>query len=121
MKKARDTSSDSIDTAVGERGDRASAYVDEGNKKDGEERMKHSMPLYNIHAEKLSSLADVACWMITGERQAARIRKMYLNALLNQEIAFFDSEINTGKVVGSLTGDTILIQDAMGEKVVISP
>ena len=62
---------------------------------------------------------EVACWMITGERQAARIRNMYLKTILRQDIGFFDVETNTGEVVGRMSGDTVLIQDAMGEKVII--
>lgn len=57
--------------------------------------------------------------MITGERQAARIRNMYLKTILRQDIGFFDVETNTGEVVGRMSGDTVLIQDAMGEKVSI--
>ncbi|KAF8008245.1 hypothetical protein BT93_K2039 [Corymbia citriodora subsp. variegata] len=51
------------------------------------------------------------------ERQAARIRGLYLRAILRQDIAFFDKETNKGEVVGRMSGDTILIQEAMGEKV----
>ncbi|XP_062181143.1 ABC transporter B family member 11-like isoform X2 [Phragmites australis] len=60
---------------------------------------------------------QVACWMITGERQAARIRGLYLAAVLRQDIAFFDKEMTTGQLVERMSGDTILIQDAIGEKV----
>ncbi|PKA59129.1 ABC transporter B family member 9 [Apostasia shenzhenica] len=60
---------------------------------------------------------QVSCWMVTGERQAARIRSLYLKTILSQDIAFFDKEANTGEVIGRMSGDTILIQDAMGEKV----
>ncbi|XP_019100299.1 PREDICTED: ABC transporter B family member 11-like isoform X3 [Camelina sativa] len=55
--------------------------------------------------------------MITGERQAARIRSTYLKTILRQDIGFFDVDTNTGEVVGRMSGDTVLIQDAMGEKV----
>lgn len=55
--------------------------------------------------------------MATGERQAARFRSMYLENLLRQDIAFFDKETNNGEIVGRMSGDAILIQDAMGEKV----
>ncbi|KAL5795827.1 hypothetical protein ACOSQ2_000647 [Xanthoceras sorbifolium] len=51
------------------------------------------------------------------ERQAARIRGLYLKTILRQDIGFFDNETNTGEVVGRMSGDTVLIQDAMGEKV----
>ncbi|XP_068664909.1 ABC transporter B family member 9-like [Aristolochia californica] len=65
----------------------------------------------------VASLLQVSCWMVTGERQAARIRGLYLKTILRQDIAFFDKETNTGEVVGRMSGDTILIQDALGEKV----
>lgn len=55
--------------------------------------------------------------MVTGERQSARIRSLYLKTILRQDIGFFDTETNTGEVIGRMSGDTILIQDAMGEKV----
>lgn len=55
--------------------------------------------------------------MVTGERQATRIRGLYLRTILRQDIAFFDTETTTGEVIGRMSGDTILIQEAMGEKV----
>ncbi|XP_010515729.1 PREDICTED: ABC transporter B family member 11-like [Camelina sativa] len=64
-----------------------------------------------------AAFLQVACWMITGERQAARIRSTYLKTILRQDIGFFDVDTNTGEVVGRMSGDTVLIQDAMGEKV----
>lgn len=60
---------------------------------------------------------EASCWVITGERQAARIRSLYLKTILRQDIVFFDVETNTGEVVGRMSGDTVLILDAMGEKV----
>ncbi|KAK7264798.1 hypothetical protein RJT34_32409 [Clitoria ternatea] len=63
------------------------------------------------------NLPEVACWVITGERQAARIRSLYLKATLRQDISFFDREMNSGEVVGRISGDTVLIQEATGEKV----
>ncbi|KAL0436044.1 UNVERIFIED_CONTAM: ABC transporter B family member 4 [Sesamum radiatum] len=65
----------------------------------------------------VAAFLQVACWMITGERQAARIRSLYLRTILRQDVAFFDKETNTGEVIGRMSGDTVLIQDAMGEKV----
>ncbi|KAH9627364.1 hypothetical protein KSS87_001203, partial [Heliosperma pusillum] len=56
----------------------------------------------------------VTCWMVTGERQAARIRGLYLKTILRQDISFFDTEISTGEIIGRISGDTVLIQDAMG-------
>ncbi|KAL5700605.1 ABC-type xenobiotic transporter [Ranunculus cassubicifolius] len=65
----------------------------------------------------IASTFQVACWMITGERQAARMRSLYLKTILRQDVAFFDKETNTGEVIGRMSGDTVLIQAAMGEKV----
>ncbi|PSR89186.1 ABC transporter B family member 11 like, partial [Actinidia chinensis var. chinensis] len=65
----------------------------------------------------VAAFLQVSCWMVTGERQAARIRSLYLKTIMRQDIAFFDKETNTGEVVGRMSGDTVLIQDAMGEKV----
>nr|KYP57754.1 ABC transporter B family member 4 [Cajanus cajan] len=65
----------------------------------------------------LAAFLQVSCWVITGERQAARIRGLYLKAILRQDISFFDNETNSGEVVGRMSGDTVLIQEAMGEKV----
>ncbi|KAL6504960.1 ATP-binding cassette, sub-B (MDR TAP), member 4 [Orobanche gracilis] len=89
-----------------------------------------SLPLMTIlFGELIDSFGDnqtqgvvevvsrVACWMITGERQSAQIRSLYLKTILRQDVAFFDMETNTGEVVGRMSGDTVLIQDAMGEKV----
>uniref|UniRef100_A0A0E0MUY5 MDR-like ABC transporter n=1 Tax=Oryza rufipogon TaxID=4529 RepID=A0A0E0MUY5_ORYRU len=73
--------------------------------------------IYLAIASAVASFVQVTCWMITGERQAARIRNLYLKTILRQEIAFFDKYTNTGEVVGRMSGDTVLIQDAMGEKV----
>ncbi|KAK8570318.1 hypothetical protein V6N13_003005 [Hibiscus sabdariffa] len=65
----------------------------------------------------VAAFLQVSCWMVTGERQAARIRGLYLKTILRQDIAFFDVETSTGEVIGRMSGDTVLIQDAMGEKV----
>eukprot|EP00258_Populus_trichocarpa_P011794 XP_002320938.3 ABC transporter B family member 11 [Populus trichocarpa] len=65
----------------------------------------------------IAACLQVTCWIVTGERQSSRIRSLYLKTILRQDIAFFDKETNTGEVVGRMSGDTVLIQDAMGEKV----
>ncbi|KAK6162939.1 hypothetical protein DH2020_002780 [Rehmannia glutinosa] len=64
-----------------------------------------------------AAFLQVACWMITGERQSARVRRLYLKTILRQDITYFDQEVSTGEVIGRMSGDTILIQDAIGEKV----
>ncbi|XP_047150543.1 ABC transporter B family member 2-like [Vigna umbellata] len=64
-----------------------------------------------------SSWTEVACWMHTGERQAAKMRMAYLRSMLNQDISLFDTEASTGEVISSITTDIIVVQDALSEKV----
>ncbi|XP_072993178.1 LOW QUALITY PROTEIN: ABC transporter B family member 9-like [Typha latifolia] len=73
--------------------------------------------VYLAMGSGVAALLQVSCWMVTGERQATRIRSLYLKAILRQDIAFFDEEMTTGQVVERMSGDTALIQDAIGEKV----
>ncbi|XP_073301222.1 ABC transporter B family member 11-like isoform X2 [Primulina huaijiensis] len=65
----------------------------------------------------IAAFSQVSCWMITGERQAVRIRNLYLEAILRQDIGYFDKEANTGEIMDRMTNETILIQNAIGEKV----
>ncbi|KAL6176028.1 hypothetical protein ACLB2K_052664 [Fragaria x ananassa] len=64
-----------------------------------------------------SSWTEVACWMHTGERQAAKMRMAYLRAMLNQDISLFDTEASTGEVISAITSDILVVQDALSEKV----
>ncbi|XP_039848657.1 ABC transporter B family member 11-like isoform X2 [Panicum virgatum] len=68
-------------------------------------------------ATAVVSFLQVSCWTMTGERQATHIRSLYLKSVLRQEIAFFDVEMTTGQIVSRMSGDTVLVQDAIGEKV----
>uniref|UniRef100_A0A0D3F972 MDR-like ABC transporter n=1 Tax=Oryza barthii TaxID=65489 RepID=A0A0D3F972_9ORYZ len=64
-----------------------------------------------------SSWTEVACWMHTGERQAAKMRQAYLRSMLDQDIAVFDTEASTGEVINAITSDILVVQDAISEKV----
>ena len=66
-----------------------------------------------------SAFTEVSCWIITGERQATRIRSLYLNSVLRQDIAFFDLEMTAGQVISCASADTVLIQEAIGDKVTV--
>ncbi|RHZ59931.1 hypothetical protein Glove_360g64 [Diversispora epigaea] len=59
---------------------------------------------------------QMSLWMISGERQAARIRKLYYSSILRQEIAFFDS-ISTGDVTTRISGDINVYQEGISEKI----
>ncbi|XP_051194142.1 ABC transporter B family member 11 [Lolium perenne] len=73
--------------------------------------------VYLAIASGVAGFLQVSCWMVTGERQAARIRGLYLETILRQDISFFDVETSTGEVIERMSSDTVLIQDAIGEKV----
>ncbi|CAO2197791.1 unnamed protein product [Urochloa humidicola] len=58
------------------------------------------------------------CWSRTSERQVLRIRYLYLQAILRQEVAFFDSqEATTSEIINSISKDASLIQEVLSEKV----
>ncbi|KAK9116998.1 hypothetical protein Sjap_015945 [Stephania japonica] len=57
------------------------------------------------------------CWARTGERQALRMRERYLKAVLRQDIAYFDLQVqSTSEVVTSVCNDSLVIQDVLSEK-----
>eukprot|EP00002_Diphylleia_rotans_P014621 TRINITY_DN2848_c0_g1_i8.p1 TRINITY_DN2848_c0_g1~~TRINITY_DN2848_c0_g1_i8.p1 ORF type:complete len:1149 (-),score=251.56 TRINITY_DN2848_c0_g1_i8:291-3737(-) len=60
--------------------------------------------------------AEVAFWMMAGERQAIRYREEYFKAILRQDIAWFDTQ-KTGELTSALSSDIVDIQEAIGEKV----
>lgn len=63
-------------------------------------------------------LAEGYCWSKTSERQVLRIRYKYLEAVLRQEVGFFDSqEATTSEIINSISKDTSLIQEVLSEKV----
>ncbi|KAK7267734.1 hypothetical protein RIF29_20413 [Crotalaria pallida] len=63
-----------------------------------------------------SSWAEISCWMWTGERQSTKMRIKYLEAVLNQDIQFFDTEVRTSDVVSAINTDAVMVQDAISEK-----
>ncbi|KAL1222819.1 ABC transporter B family member 10 [Cardamine amara subsp. amara] len=83
----------------------------------------HKVAKYSLDFVYLSvvilfaSWIEVACWMHTGERQAAKMRKAYLRSMLRQDISLFDTESSTGEVISAITSDILVVQDAISEKV----
>ncbi|KAG1881998.1 P-loop containing nucleoside triphosphate hydrolase protein [Suillus tomentosus] len=57
-------------------------------------------------------------WTYTGEVNAKRIRERYLQAVLRQEIAYFD-DVGAGEVATRIQTDTHLVQQGISEKVPI--
>lgn len=65
-------------------------------------------------------IAEGYCWSRTSERQVLRIRYKYLEAILRQEVGFFDSqEATTSEIISSISKDTALIQEVLSEKVLL--
>ncbi|GLI63941.1 hypothetical protein VaNZ11_007082 [Volvox africanus] len=64
----------------------------------------------------LASYIEAAVWMYTGNRQANRLRKRFLAAVLRQDVAFFDVQSTTGGLVQGLNEDSIDVQNAISEK-----
>ncbi|KAI5080031.1 hypothetical protein GOP47_0005510 [Adiantum capillus-veneris] len=85
--------------------------------KTAEEVGKYSLDLVYLGLVILGSAwAEVACWMHTGQRQTSKMRLKYLEAILSQEVGFFDMDARTGTLVDSIAKDTVLVQDAISEK-----
>ena len=55
-------------------------------------------------------------FIYTGEHITQKIREHYLEAILRQNIAYFD-KLGSGEVTTRITADTYLIQDGVSEKV----
>ncbi|CAK9263783.1 unnamed protein product [Sphagnum jensenii] len=61
---------------------------------------------------------EASCWMWTGERQSAKIRAKYLRGIMRQNVGYFDNEsTSTSEVVNSVSADTMVVQEAISEKV----
>lgn len=52
---------------------------------------------------------------IAAERQAKKMRQRYLQAVMRQEIGWFDTS-NTGEITTRIKGDTLLVKQGIGEK-----
>ncbi|KIK97939.1 hypothetical protein PAXRUDRAFT_807077 [Paxillus rubicundulus Ve08.2h10] len=57
-------------------------------------------------------------WVYTGEVNSKRIREKYLQAVLRQDIAYFDN-VGAGEIATRIQTDTHLIQQGMSEKVAL--
>ncbi|CAL4889522.1 unnamed protein product [Urochloa decumbens] len=57
------------------------------------------------------------CWARTAERQASRMRRRYLRAVLRQDVEYFDLNAGTtSEAIASVSSDSLAVQDALGEK-----
>ncbi|TYZ67009.1 hypothetical protein PybrP1_003840, partial [[Pythium] brassicae (nom. inval.)] len=64
----------------------------------------------------IAGFVQVACWSITGSRQAKRIRSAYVSAIITKEIGWFD--VNEPMQLATRVADsTVTIQEGMSRKV----
>ncbi|ONK59061.1 uncharacterized protein A4U43_C08F2580 [Asparagus officinalis] len=63
-----------------------------------------------------AGFVEISCWMYSSERQLSRLRLAFLEAVLTQDIAAFDTDLTTGKIITGTTSHMNIIQDAIGER-----
>ncbi|KIM55448.1 hypothetical protein SCLCIDRAFT_30386 [Scleroderma citrinum Foug A] len=66
----------------------------------------------------VSTYVYMCTWIYTGEVNARRIRERYLQAILRQDITYFD-KVGAGEVATRIQTDTHLVQQAMSEKAAV--
>ncbi|CAL5068508.1 unnamed protein product [Urochloa decumbens] len=77
--------------------------------------------LYVAVAVGACAFLEGLCWTQTAERQASRMRRLYLEAVLRQPVEFFDtaspsSQATTFRVISTISDDADTIQDFLAEK-----
>ncbi|KAJ3220825.1 (ABC) transporter, partial [Chytriomyces hyalinus] len=66
-------------------------------------------------AMMVAGYVSQALWVLAGENQARRIRELYMQAILRQDMSWFDLA-EEGSLTTRLAQDTALIQDGISEK-----
>ena len=72
--------------------------------------------LYLAAGAAVTSYVQVACFTLAAQRQSLRIRKLYFQALVRQEMAWYDTH-KTGALSSRISSDIPQIQEALGDKV----
>ncbi|KAI6678700.1 hypothetical protein NL676_039496 [Syzygium grande] len=67
------------------------------------------------HVVKEASKRLLVVWSLERGKRCG-FQGLYLKTILRQHTAYFETETTTAEVIGRMSGDTILIQDAMGEQ-----
>lgn len=63
----------------------------------------------------LAGTLQTACLVWAGSRQASRVRRRYLAALLQQDMRFFDTHAASG-LLHTLREEAVVLQEAMSDK-----
>ena len=65
------------------------------------------------------SVQGTVCLIYSGEAISRKTREKYLEAILRQNVGFFD-KLGAGEITTRITGDTNLIQDGISQKVALT-
>lgn len=63
----------------------------------------------------VASTLQVACFTMASERMTIRLRRAYMNSILDQEMGFFDEQ-NAGTITSRVAEAALLYREALGEK-----
>ncbi|CAO2037475.1 unnamed protein product [Urochloa humidicola] len=73
--------------------------------------------LYLAAGNWVMAFLEGYCWTRTAERQASRMRLRYLQAVLRQDVEYFDLNAgSTSEVITSVSADSLAVQDVLSEK-----
>ncbi|GFH13376.1 uncharacterized protein HaLaN_09250, partial [Haematococcus lacustris] len=64
----------------------------------------------------VGSYLQASMWMWAGNRQTSRLRQQYLQAVLRQNVAYFDTQATTGTLLQGLNSDSAAVEAAISEK-----
>ncbi|KAJ1909644.1 hypothetical protein IWQ60_011059 [Tieghemiomyces parasiticus] len=62
-----------------------------------------------------SAYLEVFCWSYAGERQCRRMRELYYESILRQEVGWFDT-VSTGDLTSRISGDVNIVQEGISSK-----
>lgn len=63
-----------------------------------------------------SDFVGIYTWSMTGKRQTIRFKKTYYQTLLNQEVAWYDSN-DVNKLATEISSSMVAVETAIGEKI----
>lgn len=72
--------------------------------------------LYIAIASFVAGILEVSCFKLFGGCQATRVKQLYLQSLLYQDMPFFDLQSAHGKLMKGLNEDITAYQDAISER-----
>ncbi|KAL0710819.1 hypothetical protein Bca4012_017797 [Brassica carinata] len=85
-----------------------------GSNANNVDKMMQEVLKYALYFLVVGAAIWASSW--AGERQTTKMRIKYLEAALNQDIQFFDTEVRTSDVVSAINTDAVMVQDAISEK-----